>query len=456
MPFFSQSRIKRLVMIVPIIIAIMITAYLIKHRKIPEQNENKINSVSVRFVNTKFVPVIPRAIGNGYVTPEKAWQAVSQVSGKVIQMNPLLKKGAFIRKETVLLKIDPTAYELAIAQMESVIEQNKAQLTALKVEEKNIRASLEIEKQSLALSKKELNRQESLYKKGRISASKYDQEKLAYFRQVAKVQNLKNSHNILPSNQKSLKAQLAMNRSKLEDAQLNLSYTIIKAPFDCRIIQVNAEIAQFIQKGQVIVKADGTDAVEIPVQIPVGKMRRLLTSVDKNIQPMQMDFREWKKVLGLHALVRFHLGHNFVQWTADVDRIDASIDPQTRTIGLMVVVEKPYDKIRLGERPPLIRNMFCEVEIIGQPIPQCIIVPRIAIHKNILYTVTKELTLKKMHVLPDFFQGDFCVIRKGIDENISIIVSDLTPAIDGMAVTPILDEQISQDLMNEASGSNDN
>jgi len=456
MSIFVHSTFKRLVMIVPVIIAIGITGYLINHRNIPKRNEQTISTVSVRVIKTRLISVVPRAIGNGYVTPEKAWQAVSQVSGKVVEMNPLLKKGAFLKKDTVLLKIDPTVYELAIAQMESVIEQNKAQLSALDVEEKNIHASLAIEEKSLDLSKKELNRQESLFSKGRISASKYDQVKLSYYQQVAKVQNLKNNNNVLPSNRKALKAQLAMNRSKLEDAKLNLSYTMLKAPFDCRITQVNIEIAQFVQKGQMIVKADGINAVEIPVQLPVGKMRRLLSSVDKTINPMQVDFANWKQALGLSAVVRFQLGQSVIQWIAAVDRIDASIDPQTRTIGLIVVVEKPYDKIRLGERPPLIRNMFCEVEIVGKPIDQCIVIPRTAIHQDIIYTVTEALKLKKQRVYPDFFQNDYCVIRKGIDQHLSVIVSDVTPAVDGMSVTPVIDEQLSKDIYINASGTNSN
>ena len=438
-------------MIIPIIIAILITGYLVRHRKPPEQVKHFDHAKSVRIIKTSYISIQPRAIGNGYVQPEKAWQAVAQVSGKIVEKNVMLKKGAFFKKDAVLLKIDPTAYELAIAQMESVIEQIKAQIATLDVEKKNLLASLAIEKKALALSKKELNRQAALYEKGRISASRFDQEKLKHSQQTAKVQTLQNSLNVLPSNKKALQAQLAMNQSKLEDARLNLSYTIIKAPFHCRIIEVNSEIAQFAQKGQTLIKADSTNAVEIPVFISVSKMRKLISSVDKAINFMQADSINLKEKLGFHAIVRFKLGQITTKWNAEVTRINASMDPQTRTIGLIVLVDKPYKKIRIGERPPLIRNMFCEVEIFGQTLKKCMLIPRMAIRNNMINTVTSDQKLKKIQIKPEFYQGDFAIIRQGVMPDTRVVISNLTPAVDGMHLKPIIDKQMSARILAEAS-----
>jgi len=451
MAIISNPTFKRFILIVPIIIALLVTNYLVKHRKKPEQLDHPRYVPSVRVIKTKELSLIPRANGNGYVQPEKSWQAIAQVAGKIVHKNTMLKKGAFFKKNAILLKIDPSAYELAIAQMESVIEQIKAQIASLDVEKKNILASLSIEEKALALSKKELNRQTALFEKNRISASRFDQEKLKYSKQTASVQTLKNALNVLPSNKKALQAQLAMNQSKLKDAHLNLSHTIITAPFDCRMTQVNGEIAQFAQKGQVLIKADSTNAVEIPVHISVSKMRKLLTSVDKSVNPMQEDYKDWKNKLGFRAIVRFRLGQVVSEWQAEVNRIDASMDPQTRTIGIIVVVEKPYEKIRLGERPPLIRNMFCEVEIMGQPLKNCILIPRTAIHNNIVYRVSKESKLKKIQIDPVFSQGNFAVIRQGLLPDTQIVISDLTPAVDGMIVKPIMDEQMSKLILSEAN-----
>jgi multidrug efflux pump subunit AcrA (membrane-fusion protein) len=450
-PNFFNNYFKRLIMIFPIIIAIVITGYLVRHRNQPDQVEHFSHAPSVRIIKTQAVSIQPRVIGNGYVQPEKNWQAVAQVSGKIVEKNAMLKKGAFFKKDTILLKIDPTAYKLAIAQMESVIEQIKAQIATLDVEKKNILASLAIEEKALALSKKELNRQTALFTKNRISASRFDQERLKHSQQMAKVQTLKNSLNVLPSNKKALHAQLAMNQSKLADARLNLSYTIIKAPFHCRITEVHSEIAQFAQKGQMLIKADSTNAVEIPVFISVSKMRRLLSSVDKEMNLMQEDMIDWKEKLGFHAVVRFKLGQIVSQWQAEVSRIDASMDPQTRTIGIIVVVDNPYAKIRIGERPPLIRNMFCEVEISGKPLHNCILIPRMAIHDNMIYSVIPDQTLKKLPIKPDFYQGDFSIIRQGLMPDIKIVISDLSPAVDGMSVNPIIDQQMTARILAESS-----
>jgi hypothetical protein len=115
------------------------------------------------------------------------------------------------------------------------------------------------------------------------------------------------------------------------------------------------------------------------------------------------------------------------------------------------VVDKPYAKIRIGERPPLIRNMFCEVEIIGKPLQNCILIPRMAIHSNTIYSVTPENKLKKMHIQPDFYQGDFSIIRQGLMPGIQIVISDLSPAVDGMSIQPIFDNQMTARILAESS-----
>ena len=68
-----------------------------------------------------------------------------------------------------------------------------------------------------------------------------------------------------------------------------------------------------------------------------------------------------REALGLSATVRlpeFSLG-----WEARFARMSDTIDPQTRTVGVIVEVDDPYEGVRPGVRPPLVKEMFVEVEI---------------------------------------------------------------------------------------------
>lgn len=451
----SKETLKRVLIVIPIIIAVVVVANLVRARKAPERLDLKEKARPVRVIKAGAIDVVPRALGYGYVVPAQTWQAVAEVSGKVIEISPLFKKGSLCREGDVLLRIDPTKYQLAVAQTEASIQSIKAQLAELDSQEQNYKTLLEIEEKSLELSRKQLDRQKQLLDKNAISASQYDQERVGYYAQLTKVQNLKNSLNLIPANRKSLKANLALNEVRLEDAKLDLGYTALKAPFDCRITEVKAEKSQFVQKGQVLASADGTKTSEIEAQIPMEKMMNLMKSVDQRPSFSTMDMEKLREMLGITALVRLKTGDISVEWDAKLARIDATIDSQTRTLGVIVAVEDSYEKIVFGVRPPLVRNMFCEVELKGRPISGTLVIPRSALHEDSVYVVNSESRLEKKAITLDFPQTNFYAVKAGLNPDEQVIVSDLIPAIEGMLLEPSEDEELSKKLIAEATGNSE-
>ncbi len=449
--FISKDTLKRVTLIIPIIIAVIIVSSLVRARKGPERLELRETARAVRVIKTRTADVIPRAIGYGYVVPGRAWQAVAEVSGKVTETSPHFKKGSLCRKGTMLIRIDPTKYRLTIAQMEASIQSIRAQLAELDAQAQNYRTSLEIEQKSLALNKKELDRRKKLFTKDTISASQYDQQRLSYYAQLTKVQTLKNSLNLIPANRKSLKANLALNEVRLKDAKLDLEYTTIKVPFDCRITDVKVEMSQFVQKGQVIAFADGTKTSEIAAQVPMDKMRNVISAA-KHPDSIPADNVGLREVLAITASVRLKTGDLSAEWDAQLSRIDATIDPQTRTLGIIVVVEEPYKKMIVGVRPPLVRNMFCEVELRGRSIPGKIVIPRSALHDGHVYVMNSENRLARKKVGLDFPQTNFYVLKNGLNPDEWLIVSDLIPAIEGMLLEPHEDKSLGDMLAAEAVG----
>ncbi|MCP4352211.1 MAG: hypothetical protein GY795_42675 [Desulfobacterales bacterium] len=446
------SILKKIIAVIPIIIAIVIVSAMVGARKGPEVLDVSEKAHAVRVIKTPATDVEPRAVAYGYAVPGQAWQAVAEVSGKVAEISPMLKKGALCREGTMLIRIDPAKYKLAIAQTEASIQSIKAQLSELDSQKENYKALLGIEQKSLGLSKKDLERQKLLLQKDTIAPSKYDKERVSYYTQLTKVQNLKNSLNLIPANRKSLQANLALNQVSLENARLDLEYTTVKAPFDCRITEVNVEKAQFVQKGQVIALADGTKTSEITAHIPIGKMMNLMRS-DKQLPSLRdMNMSKLRKMLGITAVVRLKSGDVSVEWDAQVSRVDATIDPQTRTVGVIVSVEDSYEKVVLGARPPLTRNMFCEVELKGRVIPQTVIIPRSAFHDGYVYVADSKNRLKRKKITTDFPQTNFYAVKEGLDKDELLVVSDLIPAIEGMLLEPREDIELREKLIAEAMG----
>ena len=117
-----------------------------------------------------------------------------------------------------------------------------------------------------------------------------------------------------------------------------------------------------------------------------------------------------------------------------------------------MAVDEPYRQAIPGIRPPLIKNMFVEVELRGKPRPAGLIIPRAFVHNEHVFVVNQESRLEKRAVETDFFQTNFVAIKNGLNKGELVVVSDLMPAIEGMLLKPVVDTMIMKTLLNEAQG----
>ena len=451
----SVSRVelskKRWLIVVPILIGVIITAILVKTSKQPAQLPVSETSRSVRVIDVPVVDLVPSAVGYGSVAPSVALDAVAEVDGKIIEMLPNLKKGSIVNAGSILLKIDPTAYELAIAEIETSIQSTRAQIDETYVEEKNTRTSLDIENKSLEFSKKELDRLTNIVDKGAVSRSSLDQQERTYLTQLQSVQSLKNTLNLVPVERKLLQSQLTGYKAQLASAELDLENTTISLPFDGRIAEVNIEVGQYVRVGDVMAIVDGIDKAEVTAQIPISRVRPLVPVSD--VSTIQISEDMFEQVLGFKAKVR--LQEIGVEWDARFVRMSDTIDPKTRTMGVIVEVDEPYMNAIPGVRPPLIKGMFVEVEIQGKPIANQVVIPRTALHEDNIYLLNNENRLEIRKIVTAIIQPEFVSIASGLNGGDKVIVSDLIPAIDGMLLSATQDEEVKNELISVASGTSE-
>ena len=449
---FLRRVVRLLLFVVPVALGLGVIGYALQNREGPQRLPPEERTTPVRVVTAPAVDVVPRALGYGSVIPGRIWEAVGEVSGTVIYRHPELEKGAVLRAGTQLLRIDPTDYRLAVAQIEANIRSTEAQLAVLDVRASNTKRSLSIEARSIDLSRKELERTQRLVKQGTISQAAADQEERAVLAGEQAVQNLRNSMNLLPAERSVLEATLDQLRAQLETARRNLDRTTIVAPFDCRIAEVNVEKAQFAAQGKVLVVADSLDVAEVTAQVPIGTLLTLLPrDLDLPLDPGAIMPR-LREVAGLDAIVRLRTGRGDTEWLARFSRMSDTVDPRTRTVGVIVAVDDPYRQAIPGERPPLVKNMYVEVEVRGRPRPGAVVIPRGALHGREIRTVDSEDRLRIREVEVDFIQTNFVVIASGLEAGERVVVSDLPFAADGMRLAPVDDEEAQASLVAEAVG----
>ena len=444
---------RMLLFLAPVALGVAVVGYVVQNREGPQRLPPEERMTPARVMTVPAVDVVPRALGYGSAKPGRVWEAVGEVSGTVIYRHPELAKGAILRAGTELLRIDPTDYRLAIAQIEANIRSVQAQLAVLDVREANTRRSLAIEERSIDLARTELARKQRLFRQSTISRATVDQEERVVLAGEQALQNLRNAMSLLPAERAVLEATRDQLGARIETARRNLERTTITAPFDCRIAEVNVEQAQFSALGKVLVVADSLDVAEVNAQVPIGTLLTLLPSdVGLPREDPLLAMPRIREMVDLEATVRLRTGRGDTQWPARFSRISDTVDPRTRTVGVIVAVDRPYRQTVPGRRPPLVKNMYVEVEIRGRPRRGAVVVPRSALHGREVRVVDSEGRLRIREIETDFMQTNFVVVASGLEAGERIVVSDLPFAVDGMRLAPEEDEKALAALVAEAIG----
>ncbi len=440
---------NRWIILLPILAGFAALALLKQNQSEPLQETAKEQPRLVRVMTAFEATVIPQAIGHGTVRPAKTWEAVAQVKGEILQKHPELKKGAILEAGSLLLQIDPADYQLAIAQSEADISATRAQLAELSVREANTRKSLVIEEQTLALSKKELARKKQLMHDGSISRSKVEDQERALLMQQQAVQIQRNTLNLVPSQRALLRAQLARQAAQLSAAQRDLANTEIRLPFAGRIAAVYAEQDQYVREGEELVVADDLQLAEIEVPIPIEQMRSVLHA-EGPVDLLNTPSPALHSQLGLTARVDLKEGIINASWQGRFARMSDTLDPKTRTVGVIIEVDAPYAGMRPDERPPLVKGLFVEVTLLGKPLSNRLIVPRSALHQGHLLIIDADNRLVLRPVTLSLLQPEFAVISSGLEPGEQVVLSDLVPAIEGMLLQPQEDQQAVARLKQQA------
>ncbi|WP_339693704.1 HlyD family efflux transporter periplasmic adaptor subunit [Celeribacter baekdonensis] len=395
-------------------------------RQSPAAAEVKRPPTAVRVMTVTPIDMVPHVIGYGLVAPVREWRAVARVPGEIIETAKGLAPGAVMPAGTLLFRIDDSDLRLDLAQID-------AQLASSRLQDDTISASLALAQADLSLMQTELARQQTLAEQGVVTQATLEATRRQELTARTKHLELTNQRALNVAN----RGVLATQRASVERA---LGFTEIRAPYELRLTEVTTDLGQFVGAGQTLLSAEGTAAVDIAAQFPIGRMGPLLRLAG-----------EGTSALGLRAQVRIPTPDHTVIWPAKVERVGEAIDAQTQSAAIVVRVTDPLGQSVAGERPPLRRNMFVEVMLFAPKSAQ-IVVPSDAVRDGTALVVAAEGTLEKRKVVVGFTSDDIAVVTQGLSAGDVLVVTDPTIAVPGMAVKPIEDTALIASLAAAALG----
>lgn len=419
-----------------------------------EASANVITTAN--YVEVQSHLIAPEIVGYGVIKPDVSLQAKAEVSGQVTYIHPKLKKGEIFEKDTLLLTIDDKDYLLQLKQAQADLLINKASLQemTLTIENNELELSLALEK--LQVRDVEYARMLKLNKTGVVSKSSLNGEKQNLLKQKQEVQQLKNKKTTLPSTLAVMKAQLDISQAKLEKSQRDLARTRISMPFNGRISEVYTELNQYVTAGGLASAGQLFDAfslskVIINAQFPLEQFRTFAQNFNAPTFVNNDNSTSMKEVLQslqLSAMVEDPSGH-FKPWIANVERFSDDLDAKSRTIGIMISVTDSYKNVLPGLRPPLLEGMYMKVVLAAKP-KAMLVIPRFTLHNNQLFTIDDNDKLNRISLNKLQYHGDLLLIdpitSNSIALNDKVITSDLFPAVNGMSLTPVLDENVTDQM----------
>jgi len=452
-----MKRILKNFIFLPLIIAVAVVFVVMQLKSKQEigHKEVQIPIKTVEILTVKKIPFRTRAIAYGNIEPATVLKSKSEVNGKISYIHPNLKQGGSLPKGTTVLRIETTTFEISLDSSQAGLASSQSSLTQIEVEEQSAKRSLQIAKKNLSLGLAELKRVQSLVNKRTLARNQLDIEEQKVLQLRASMQDLQGKLNTYASKKASTRAQIKQSKSQVDQSKDTLIRTEIVLPFDARIGEVSVESGEFISAGSLLFEALGIEAVEINAQLPIKHVRPLASTMNpssdqgglQNLGNLQKAVANWN----LDAKVRIVGGDKNIVWEGKLLRIGESVDPTRDTLGMVVSVDKPYDGVIPGLRPPLLKGMYTSVEFLSQP-RDMLVIPRKALHENRVYVVSEENTLAIRPIQISFSQGQLVVIKEGLKEGDKIITSDLVPVIEGIKLELIESDELQKEIAALALG----
>jgi RND family efflux transporter MFP subunit len=337
-------------------------------------------------VRTDAIPVA----GTGTVRPVSEVQLVAEVGGRIVEVAPGLVSGGRILRGELLVRIDPADYENAVAMAEAEVMQRSVD-SVVAVEE-------------AAIARQEWERVREL--------TGADAEPATELGSLV----------LREPQQRMAAAALRAARARLADARTRLARTEVRAPFTGVVRTEQAEVGQVVGPGAPLGVVYAADALEVTVSL-LARETELIEGL----------WSAGRGASGIAARVVVDFGSRPHAWQGTIARVEGALDPATRTVGVVVRVNRPDQSDVVGG-PPLLPGMFARAEILAPVAEPYAVIPAEALRENDTVWIVEGDRLAIRQVEPLYRLDGLVLVRSGLTAADRVVTSSLLAVTDGMAV----------------------
>lgn len=323
---------------------------------------------------------IVRAMGTVISAREIALQP--QVSGAIEKLNPALIPGGRVKKGAELLTIESAEYRAVLDRAEAELAGSEAQLQS---------------------ATWELERLEGLQKHNAVGGKELDLARTAV---------------------RVSRANMAVGRSAVDLAKLNLARTRIRAPFNAIIAEKNVDLGARVSPGSKLATLVGTDEYWAKVSIPVDRLRWF--DIPSEIGETGSRVR----------ICQSGESETMAEWRGRVVRLLGDVEPQGRMARVLITVKDPLGLGMPGKDIcPLLIGSYVRAEIEGHELSNVFVIPRSALREgDRVWLMGKDAKLVIKDVEVAWRDRKTVLVRSDFGRDDRLVVSDIATPVAGIAL----------------------
>ncbi len=349
---------------------------------------------------------------DGVAVPYRELLLTAKVGGSIDVKADVCKAGRFVKKNTVLMEIDPRDFRLEVERLTQELRQAEGNLKEVDVEATNTGAMLKLAANELELREKELARSLRLFGRDVGTDSEIDAAKRNKLQAENSQLTLQNDARLLAAKRERLIHAKALVQSQLDKANLDLQRTRIVAPVDGVIVKDHVEAGTYVQTGATLITFEDTSAIEVRCNLRMEELNWLWKQRNPNLVKAEPESVQTEyQFPTTEATVVYELSGQRFTWRGNLSRYDGvGLDERTRTVPCRVFVDNPRavglegsdglasDSPTVSGPPALVRGMFVSVRIHARPNVPLLRLPERAIRPGNEVWLVRNGKLDRCHV----------------------------------------------------------
>ena len=314
---------------------------------------------------------------DGTVVPFQEARVSSEVSGRVIFKSPKCEAGQIVAKGDVLMRIDPTDYQLEVERLTQLREQEYRALGELDQEIANTKRLIDVASEDVKLQRREVERQQAL--KTFASQAELDRAKSALLKSSQQLVSWENQNQLLRTRRSKLEASEQLAATQLRMAETNLKRCEVVAQISGVIVSEQADLNTFVTRGTPLFTIEDVSKAEVAASMRMDQLHWVLDQATGS-PTSGYDLPNTPAIIEYEVSGRNGTVH---RWTGTLVSYDGiGIDPNTRTVPVRLLVEDPTHYVDqrgnvcdADRTNALLRGMFVRVRLQIQPRSDLIVIP---------------------------------------------------------------------------------